>query len=119
MLFKPKCPVDAEEWEWLLAGFKWLAREFPEREEESIETRVSALSRDRLDLLLGLGQSSLRKLQSSVANFVTRCAANVLGERLVQAAPRHAGDTGYVIHAKGIGEMLRNVVERSRNSGVV
>jgi hypothetical protein len=32
MLFKPKCPVDAEEWEWLLAGFKWLAREFPERE---------------------------------------------------------------------------------------
>jgi hypothetical protein len=30
MLFKPKRPVDAEEWEWLLAGFKWLDREFPE-----------------------------------------------------------------------------------------
>ena len=32
MLFKHRCPVDADEWEWLLAGFKWLAREFPERE---------------------------------------------------------------------------------------
>jgi len=30
MLFRPKRPVDAEEWEWLLAGFKWLEREFPE-----------------------------------------------------------------------------------------
>ena len=30
MWFKPKRPVDAEEWEWLLAGFKWLAREFPD-----------------------------------------------------------------------------------------
>lgn len=30
MLFRPKCPVDAEEWEWLLAGFKWLDREFPD-----------------------------------------------------------------------------------------
>jgi len=29
MFFKPKCPVDADEWEWLLAGFKWLDREFP------------------------------------------------------------------------------------------
>jgi len=30
MWFKPKRPVDAEEWEWLLAGFKWLRREFPD-----------------------------------------------------------------------------------------
>jgi hypothetical protein len=30
MLFGPKRPVDLEEWEWLLAGFKWLAREFPD-----------------------------------------------------------------------------------------
>src|SRR4051794_8649908 len=30
MWFRPKCPVDAEEWEWLLAGFKWLEREFPQ-----------------------------------------------------------------------------------------
>lgn len=30
MLFRPKRPVDAEEWEWLLAGFKWLDREFPD-----------------------------------------------------------------------------------------
>jgi len=30
MLFRPKRPVDAEEWEWLLAGIKWLEREFPE-----------------------------------------------------------------------------------------
>ena len=30
MWFKAKCPVDPEEWEWLLAGLKWLRREFPE-----------------------------------------------------------------------------------------
>lgn len=30
MLFGPKRPVDAEEWEWQLASFKWLEREFPE-----------------------------------------------------------------------------------------
>ncbi|HEX6742106.1 MAG TPA: hypothetical protein VF079_09990 [Sphingomicrobium sp.] len=30
MWFKPKRPVDAEEWEWLLAGFQWLGREFPD-----------------------------------------------------------------------------------------
>ncbi|MDB5704490.1 MAG: hypothetical protein JWN66_1606 [Sphingomonas bacterium] len=27
-LFKPRLPVDAEEFEWLLAGFAWLMREF-------------------------------------------------------------------------------------------
>jgi len=30
MLFRPKRPVDSEEWEWLLAGMKWLEREFPD-----------------------------------------------------------------------------------------
>jgi hypothetical protein len=30
MWFRPKRPVDAEEWEWLLAGFQWLEREFPD-----------------------------------------------------------------------------------------
>jgi len=30
MLFKPKRPVDEDEWEWLLAGFKWLERQYPE-----------------------------------------------------------------------------------------
>lgn len=30
MFFRPKCPVDSEEWEWLLAGFQWLQREFPD-----------------------------------------------------------------------------------------
>jgi hypothetical protein len=30
MWFRPKRPVGPEEWEWLLAGFKWLRREFPE-----------------------------------------------------------------------------------------
>jgi hypothetical protein len=27
-LFKPKCPLDSDEWEWLLAGLKWLEHEF-------------------------------------------------------------------------------------------
>lgn len=30
MIFGAKRPVDPEEWEWLLAGFKWLEREFPQ-----------------------------------------------------------------------------------------
>ena len=34
MWFKPKCPVDAEDWEWLLASLKWLEREFPELDAE-------------------------------------------------------------------------------------
>lgn len=28
MLFGPKCPVTQDEWDWLLAGFKWLDKEF-------------------------------------------------------------------------------------------
>jgi hypothetical protein len=28
-LFKPKCPLDLEEWQWMLAGLKWLESEFP------------------------------------------------------------------------------------------
>ena len=28
-LFSPKCPLDEDEWEWLLAGIKWLEEEFP------------------------------------------------------------------------------------------
>ncbi|WP_438729876.1 hypothetical protein ACR9YC_03440 [Parasphingorhabdus sp. DH2-15] len=28
MLFKPKCPIAQDEWDWLLAGFKWLDKEF-------------------------------------------------------------------------------------------
>ena len=30
MLFGPKRPVDADEWEWQLAAVKWLDREYPE-----------------------------------------------------------------------------------------
>ena len=36
MLFRPKPPVDAEEWEWQLAAFKWLEREYPELAEARI-----------------------------------------------------------------------------------
>jgi len=28
VLFKPKCPVQKDEWSWLLASFKWLDKEF-------------------------------------------------------------------------------------------
>lgn len=30
MLFRAKPPVDADEWEWQLAAFKWLEREYPD-----------------------------------------------------------------------------------------
>ena len=89
-----------------------------ESDEEGVEAWVAAPLRDHLNLEVGFSEKFSCQFDACGTDVAAGGPPHLVDECLVEAAARHAGCRGHVVHAKWLGEVLRDELQRPLDSAV-